>query len=183
VPMQPWFGLFRQDSCGGNITISSAGYVTSPGYPSPYPNSTRCVWLIRAPDPQQKILINFNPHFDLENRECKYDYVEVYDGDSEEALMVGKFCGKISPPALLSTGNSLLIKFISDYETNGAGFSIRYEVYQKPGNRMASIHMVGHMLINTFPTSHGSKGQQFFTGINTIFLAAPHIYTKNILRI
>uniref|UniRef100_A0A8B9LCF8 Neuropilin 1b n=2 Tax=Astyanax mexicanus TaxID=7994 RepID=A0A8B9LCF8_ASTMX len=30
----------------------------------------QCVWLIRAPDPQQKILINFNPHFDLENREC-----------------------------------------------------------------------------------------------------------------
>ncbi|KAG9278223.1 neuropilin-1a-like isoform X1 [Astyanax mexicanus] len=123
----------KASSCGGNITISSAGYVTSPGYPSSYPISTRCVWLIRAPDPQQKILINFNPHFDLENRECKYDYVEVYDGDSEEALMVGKFCGKISPPALLSTGNSLLIKFISDYETNGAGFSIRYEVYQKPG--------------------------------------------------
>uniref|UniRef100_A0A8B9LDR7 Neuropilin 1b n=1 Tax=Astyanax mexicanus TaxID=7994 RepID=A0A8B9LDR7_ASTMX len=56
-------------SCGGNITISSAGYVTSPGYPSSYPLSEQCVWLIRAPDPQQKILINFNPHFDLENRE------------------------------------------------------------------------------------------------------------------
>uniref|UniRef100_A0A8B9LFB4 Neuropilin 1b n=1 Tax=Astyanax mexicanus TaxID=7994 RepID=A0A8B9LFB4_ASTMX len=39
------------------------------GYPSSYPLSEQCVWLIRAPDPQQKILINFNPHFDLENRE------------------------------------------------------------------------------------------------------------------
>ncbi|KAL7851284.1 hypothetical protein AOLI_G00216400 [Acnodon oligacanthus] len=118
-------------SCGGNITILSAGYVTSPGYPSSYPLSEQCVWLIRAPDPQQKILINFNPHFDLENRECKYDFVEVYDGDSEKASLVGKFCGKIAPSPIISSGNSLLIKFTSDYETNGAGFSIRYEVHQK----------------------------------------------------
>uniref|UniRef100_A0A8B9RKQ9 Neuropilin 1b n=1 Tax=Astyanax mexicanus TaxID=7994 RepID=A0A8B9RKQ9_ASTMX len=67
-------------SCGGNITISSAGYVTSPGYPSSYPLSEQCVWLIRAPDPQQKILINFNPHFDLENRECNVN--------------ISKFCKK-----------------------------------------------------------------------------------------
>uniref|UniRef100_A0A8B9LFN1 Neuropilin 1b n=1 Tax=Astyanax mexicanus TaxID=7994 RepID=A0A8B9LFN1_ASTMX len=60
-------------SCGGNITISSAGYVTSPGYPSSYPLSEQCVWLIRAPDPQQKILINFNPHFDLENHKKVFD--------------------------------------------------------------------------------------------------------------
>ncbi|XP_066508407.1 neuropilin-1a-like isoform X2 [Hoplias malabaricus] len=117
--------------CGGNITISSAGYVMSPGYPSAYPLSVHCVWLIRAPDPQQKILINFNPHFDLENRECKYDFVEVYDGDNEKASLVGKYCGKIAPSPIISTGNSLMIKFTSDYETYGAGFSIRYEVHHK----------------------------------------------------
>ncbi|KAG8009335.1 Neuropilin-1a [Nibea albiflora] len=35
-----------------------------------YPPSQRCVWVISAPGPHQRILINFNPHFDLEDREC-----------------------------------------------------------------------------------------------------------------
>ncbi|XP_060728751.1 neuropilin-1a-like isoform X2 [Tachysurus vachellii] len=117
-------------ACGGNITITSAGYVTSPGYPSGYPLSQQCVWLISAPDQHQRILINFNPHFELESRECKYDFLEVYDGDNEKASLVGKYCGKIAPSPITSSGNSLMIKFTSDYETTGAGFSIRYEVHR-----------------------------------------------------
>lgn len=37
-----------------------------------YPPSQRCMWVISAPGPHQRILINFNPHFDLEDRECKW---------------------------------------------------------------------------------------------------------------
>lgn len=60
------------DKCGGNIRISSASYLTSPGYPLSYAPSQRCTWVISAPGPHQRILINFNPHFDLEDRECKW---------------------------------------------------------------------------------------------------------------
>uniref|UniRef100_A0A3Q3WRK0 Neuropilin n=1 Tax=Mola mola TaxID=94237 RepID=A0A3Q3WRK0_MOLML len=116
------------DKCGGNIEIHSADYLTSPGYPSAYPPSQQCVWVITAPERGQKILINFNPHFDLEDRDCKYDYVEVYNGGDELSPMVGKFCGKIAPSPIISSGSQLLIKFVSDYETHGAGFSFRYEV-------------------------------------------------------
>ncbi|KAI5610199.1 neuropilin 1b precursor, partial [Silurus asotus] len=122
--------LFTDSACGGNITVTSAGYVMSPGYPSGYPISQQCVWLISAPDPHQQILINFNPHFELESRDCMYDFLEVYDGDNEKAKLVGKFCGKIAPSPITSSGNLLLIKFISDYETTGAGFSIRYELHR-----------------------------------------------------
>uniref|UniRef100_A0A096M327 Neuropilin n=1 Tax=Poecilia formosa TaxID=48698 RepID=A0A096M327_POEFO len=116
--------------CGGNIRISSASYLTSPGYPMSYPPSQRCMWVISAPGPHQRILINFNPHFDLEDRECKYDYVEVRDGVDENGQLVGKYCGKIAPSAVVSSGNQLFIKFVSDYETHGAGFSIRYEIFK-----------------------------------------------------
>ncbi|TWW71232.1 Neuropilin-1a [Takifugu flavidus] len=61
----------KNDKCGGNIRISSASYLTSPGYPMSYAPSQRCTWVISAPGPHQRILINFNPHFDLEDRECK----------------------------------------------------------------------------------------------------------------
>lgn len=57
--------------CGGEIELGTADYLTSPGYPGAYPPSQQCVWVITAPESGQKILINFNPHFDLEDRDCK----------------------------------------------------------------------------------------------------------------
>ncbi|XP_061652423.1 neuropilin-1a-like isoform X1 [Phyllopteryx taeniolatus] len=122
--------LTQTDACGEDIDIHSPDYLTSPGYPGAYPSSLQCAWVITAPEPGQKILINFNPHFDLEDRECKYDYVEVYNGKDELAPMLGKFCGKIAPSPIISSGDQLLIKFVSDYETHGAGFSLRYEVFK-----------------------------------------------------
>ncbi|XP_040027331.2 neuropilin-1a isoform X1 [Gasterosteus aculeatus] len=122
--------LAQTGQCGGNIEIHAADYLTSPGYPGAYPPSQQCVWVITAPEPGQKILINFNPHFDLEDRDCKYDYVEVYNGRDELSSMLGKFCGKIAPSPIISSGSELLIKFFSDYETHGAGFSVRYEVFK-----------------------------------------------------
>ncbi|KAM7400098.1 hypothetical protein PAMA_004681 [Pampus argenteus] len=122
--------LTQTDKCGGYIEIHTADYLTSPGYPGAYPPSQQCVWVITAPGPGQKILINFNPHFDLEDRDCKYDYVEVYNGGDEFSPMLGKFCGKIAPSPIISSSSQLLIKFVSDYETHGAGFSVRYEVFK-----------------------------------------------------
>ncbi|XP_003222035.1 neuropilin-1 isoform X1 [Anolis carolinensis] len=121
----------KSDKCGENIKIIEPGYLTSPGYPNTYHPSQKCEWLIQAPQPYQRIMINFNPHFDLEDRECKYDYVEVIDGDNANGRVWGKFCGKIAPPPVISTGPHLLIKFVSDYETHGAGFSIRYEIFKR----------------------------------------------------
>ncbi|XP_029309020.1 neuropilin-1a-like isoform X2 [Cottoperca gobio] len=122
--------LTQTDKCGGTIEIHTPDYLTSPGYPGAYPPSQQCVWVITAPEPGQKILINFNPHFDLEDRDCKYDFVEVYNGGEELSPMLGKFCGKIAPSPIISSGSQLLIKFVSDYETHGAGFSVRYEVFK-----------------------------------------------------
>uniref|UniRef100_A0A8C1R4K8 Neuropilin n=1 Tax=Cyprinus carpio TaxID=7962 RepID=A0A8C1R4K8_CYPCA len=122
--------LGLSNKCGDNIRITSANYLTSPGYPVSYYPSQKCTWVITAPGPNQRILINFNPHFDLEDRECKYDYVEVRDGVDESGQLVGKYCGKIAPSPVVSSGNQLFIKFVSDYETHGAGFSIRYEIFK-----------------------------------------------------
>ncbi|XP_011615049.1 neuropilin-1a-like [Takifugu rubripes] len=122
--------LPQTGKCGGEIELGTADYLTSPGYPGAYPPSQQCVWVITAPESGQKILINFNPHFDLEDRDCKYDYVEVYNGGDESSPMLGKFCGKIAPSPIISSDRQLLIKFVSDYETHGAGFSVRYEVFK-----------------------------------------------------
>lgn len=63
----------------------------------------------------------------------RYDYVEVRDGVDESGQLIGKYCGKIAPSPVVSSGNELFIKFVSDYETHGAGFSIRYEIFKTGG--------------------------------------------------
>ncbi|XP_039926111.1 neuropilin-2 isoform X4 [Hirundo rustica] len=116
--------------CGGRLNSKDAGYITSPGYPNDYPSHQNCEWVIYAPESNQKIILNFNPHFEIEKHDCKYDYIEIRDGDSEAADLLGKHCGNIAPPTIISSGPSLYIKFTSDYARQGAGFSLRYEIYK-----------------------------------------------------
>lgn len=63
----------------------------------------------------------------------------------ENGQLVGKYCGKIAPSPVVSSGNQLFIKFVSDYETHGAGFSIRYEVFKTGGWNNISV-MPFHIL-------------------------------------
>ncbi|KAF6721271.1 hypothetical protein FQA47_013260, partial [Oryzias melastigma] len=118
------------EPCGGYLDASDAGYITTPGYPHEYPANQNCRWIITAPEPSQRIILNFNPHFEIEKLDCRYDYVEIHDGNSESADLLGKHCSNIAPAPIISSGPSLLIKFVSDYAQHGAGFSLRYEIYK-----------------------------------------------------
>ncbi|KAK1902614.1 Neuropilin-2, partial [Dissostichus eleginoides] len=62
--------------------------------------------------------------------EREYDYVEIHDGNSETADLLGKHCSNIAPAPIISSGASLHIKFVSDYAHQGAGFSLRYEIFK-----------------------------------------------------
>ncbi|XP_058247696.1 neuropilin-2b isoform X2 [Hemibagrus wyckioides] len=118
------------EPCGGHRDASDAGYITTPGYPQEYPPYQDCRWIITAPEPSQRIVLNFNPHFELERLDCRYDYVEIRDGNSDSADLLGKHCSNIAPPAIISSGPVLHIRFVSDYAHQGAGFSLRYEIHK-----------------------------------------------------
>uniref|UniRef100_A0AAQ5Z029 Neuropilin n=1 Tax=Amphiprion ocellaris TaxID=80972 RepID=A0AAQ5Z029_AMPOC len=118
------------EPCGGHLDASDAGYITTPGYPLEYPPHQNCRWVITAPEMSQRIVLNFNPHFEIEKLDCRYDYVEIHDGSSESADLLGKHCSNIAPAPIISSGNSLHIKFVSDYAHQGAGFSLRYEIFK-----------------------------------------------------
>nr|XP_033800575.1 neuropilin-2 isoform X2 [Geotrypetes seraphini] len=129
-------------SCGSRLNAKEAGYITSPGYPNDYPSYQNCEWIIYTPEPNQKIVLNFNPHFEIEKHDCKYDFIEIRDGDNEAADLLGKHCGNIAPPTIISSGSSIYIKFISDYARQGAGFSLRYEIF-KTGSEDCSRNFTG----------------------------------------
>uniref|UniRef100_A0A669DWY3 Neuropilin n=1 Tax=Oreochromis niloticus TaxID=8128 RepID=A0A669DWY3_ORENI len=123
-------GEGASEPCGGYLDASDAGYITTPGYPLEYPPHQNCRWVITAPEPSQRIVLNFNPHFEIEKLDCRYDYVEIHDGNSESADLLGKHCSNIAPPPIISSGPALHIKFVSDYAHQGAGFSLRYEIFK-----------------------------------------------------
>uniref|UniRef100_A0A8C4H7J5 Neuropilin n=1 Tax=Dicentrarchus labrax TaxID=13489 RepID=A0A8C4H7J5_DICLA len=116
--------------CRGLFDASEAGYITSPGYPLEYPPHQNCHWIITAPEPSQRIVLNFNPHFEIERLDCKYDFIEIRDGTSETADVLGRHCSNIAPAPIISSGPSLQIRFVSDYAHQGAGFSLRYEIFK-----------------------------------------------------
>ncbi|XP_036815367.1 neuropilin-2 isoform X2 [Oncorhynchus mykiss] len=118
------------EACGGHFDASNAGYITTPGYPLEYPPHQSCRWVVTAPEPSQRIVLNFNPHFELEKLDCRYDFIEIRDGNSENGDLLGKHCSNIAPPAIISSGPVLHIKFVSDYAHQGAGFSLRYEIFK-----------------------------------------------------
>ncbi|KAG7234218.1 hypothetical protein INR49_005495 [Caranx melampygus] len=118
-------------TCGGRLK-TFPGYLTSPGFPMEYPPSQRCLWVISAPEPTQKIILTFNSFFHLGDKQCENDYVEIYDGADERSSMLGRFCGSVAPSPLISSGSEVLIKFVTDDENSDqAGFSVRYDSYEE----------------------------------------------------
>lgn len=58
---------------------------------------------------------------------CRYDYVEVRDGDSMDSPIIGRYCGSDSLPPIISSGNSLHIRFVSDGYNNFDGFFATFQ--------------------------------------------------------
>ena len=58
---------------------------------------------------------------------CKNDYLQIRDGGDENSGMIGAYCGSDSPGPLISQGNQLFIKFVSDINVLAMGFEASYE--------------------------------------------------------
>ncbi|XP_049865550.1 cubilin homolog [Pectinophora gossypiella] len=111
--------------CGGFYT-SDRGEIVSPAYDGKYLSNLLCEYKIKT-SPDTKIRLNFIS-FKLESSfRCKYDYVKIYDGPSQDSRFVGKFCGSTFPKSYTSSSNQIYIKFKSDHSMSADGFRITYE--------------------------------------------------------
>ncbi|XP_069834413.1 ovochymase-2-like [Dendropsophus ebraccatus] len=109
-------------TCGGHFTADK-GVLTSPNWPNSYPSSKACTWKITV-DPSDNIHIvftNFNLQFANLTGGCQ-DFVEVFDGEKPGATKLGHFCGTTVPKTLNTTGNTAVIKFVSNHVQNARGF-------------------------------------------------------------
>lgn len=61
--------------------------------------------------------------FDFEaDSQCRYDYLDVYNGHSNLVQKLGRFCGTFRPGALISTTNTMMLEMATDGETQSRGF-------------------------------------------------------------
>ncbi|XP_045117385.1 cubilin-like [Portunus trituberculatus] len=111
--------------CGGLLTGVTGGII-SPGYPQPYSHLSDCYWTIRVSQ-GSFIQLHFTD-MDLEpSNDCTYDFVEVRDGSTQHAPLIGKYCSQEQGIiAINSTTNTLWIRFRADTYINGRGFKATY---------------------------------------------------------
>ena len=56
----------------------------------------------------------------------RYDYLRLYDGDSNGSPMLGQYSGTSIPPSHISSSNKIFIHFQSDGDTTRTGFKLEY---------------------------------------------------------
>lgn len=110
----------KEGSCVHHV-LSTEGVVSSPNYPDQYPSRKECTWKFET-TPGHRIKLVFDS-FELEpHQECAYDHVALYDGDSANDPLLGRFCGSKVPHPILSTAHSMLMAFRSDPSVQRNGF-------------------------------------------------------------
>ena len=75
--------------------------------------------------PEDRIPLIFSV-FDLEHEICRWDYLEIRDGEDEYVPLKDRFCGSLISQSIASSGNKLWIKFKADASFNGQGFKTSY---------------------------------------------------------
>uniref|UniRef100_A0A8C5D222 CUB and Sushi multiple domains 1 n=1 Tax=Gouania willdenowi TaxID=441366 RepID=A0A8C5D222_GOUWI len=112
-----------QAQCPANEErFSSSGVILSPGFPSNYPNSQTCSWLLRMV-PGYTI----NIYVDLFHSEKQFDELEIFDGSSGQSPLLVALSGNHSSQLnFTSKTNQLYLRWSTDHATNKRGFKIRY---------------------------------------------------------
>ena len=100
--------------------------ITSPNYPRKYRDDTDCEWRIFA-SPGGRIRLHFND-FSTENSN---DKLFVYDGPRSSSRQISRLSGSTVPNNIISTGNSLYLRFQTDSSSTSKGFAIQYSFNYK----------------------------------------------------
>ena len=121
-----------------DFQLEDVQVIESPGYPNSYPNNAFETWILTAPN-ASIISLKFH-HFhvrtiaEYKNRGkykiilyfsqtgTGYDFVTIYDGPNDQSTQKAKLSGNLGSFIISSTGNSLFVKFESDYSVQYGGF-------------------------------------------------------------
>ena len=143
--------------CGGEIKLKpnyKSTIIHSPNYPSVSDAHVECFWTIMAPV-GERIRIDFIERFDLTiTRECTTEYVELRDGSTARAQMIGVFCEK-RPTTQFSKSNVLRVKYFTDTDDPKNGFKMNISIATCGGMQRAAMGYVmspGYPGVGAYPS-------------------------------
>ncbi|KAL1268120.1 hypothetical protein QQF64_033483, partial [Cirrhinus molitorella] len=154
--------------CSRNFT-SPSGVIESPGFPDKYPHNLECTFIIIVP-PHMDVTLTFLT-FDLENDplqgsegECKYDWLEVWDGLPQVGPLIGRHCGTKIPSEIQSSTGILSLSFHTDMAVAKDGFSARYNMTLKEVNDNFHCSNALGMESNKISDDQISASSSFYDG-------------------
>ncbi|KAI8034244.1 hypothetical protein M5D96_013003 [Drosophila gunungcola] len=120
----------RFSSCNGMLSAPS-GRLRYPPEGTGYEHNAQCAWVIRT---NESLVVNVTFHsFDVEDAtECRFDWLQINDGRSAAAQIIGRYCGSHLPHGgnIVSSGNQLYLWFRSDNSTAKEGFDLSWNSMQ-----------------------------------------------------
>ena len=116
------------ESCGGVLDGTGNGTLIFPSTDGGlYPHQVSCAWTINTL-PGKVLNVSFS-RFHLEtSNDCRFDWVQVNDGEDASARVVGRFCGDqtFRNGFFITTHHHLYIWFRSDHSVAGQGFQLNW---------------------------------------------------------
>lgn len=117
-----YYKLLNNTPATTTITATGGNFYDTGGSTANYSNDERKLWLFKPSGGATSVSMNFTS-FSLESN---YDYMFIYDGNSVNSTLIGKYSGSVSPGNINSTGPNLLIEFRSDCATTMPGWAATY---------------------------------------------------------
>ncbi|XP_034489715.1 cubilin homolog [Drosophila innubila] len=117
----------RFSSCNGML-VGQTGRLRYPPGGSSYQHNAQCAWVIRTNE-SQVLNVTFQS-FNLEDsQECRFDWLQINDGRSAAAQIIGRYCGNRMPHGgnIISSSNQLYLWFRSDNSTAHEGFDLTWQ--------------------------------------------------------
>ncbi|XP_007420464.1 complement C1r subcomponent [Python bivittatus] len=111
-------------NCSNELFTEASGYLSSPGYPEPYPANLRCNYSIRV-EKGMTIILKFLQPFEIDDHQqvhCPYDQLKIQAGRKQ----IGEFCGRVPPGTIETSSSSVDVIFLTDESGYSHGWKISY---------------------------------------------------------
>ncbi|KAM4704391.1 complement C1s subcomponent [Rhinophrynus dorsalis] len=161
-------------NCSGGLYTDLKGQISSPGYPSTYPENTRCDYRISLERGFQVVVTFQIGDFDIEAEEdgsCSYDSLTIRAG----GRTFGPYCGSDPPdPPRIDTGsNEVEIIFQTDSGGENRGWRIHYSEDAIPCPMEVTPHSVmdpkkHKYIFNDIVTVRCTEGYEIVIGQKTL---------------
>ena len=115
--ISPYWGEY----CSSTVYTQAEWSFGDGSGPNFYWNDTDCEWLIQ-PEGAEQVKISFSAFQTMQG-----DVLQIYDGATTDAELIGSYSGGSAPGEITSSGPSVLLRFMTNSDGQSSGWELNYE--------------------------------------------------------